>query len=156
MKSIRDSYKIYKKTSQEPIEVKEFAKINNLFNKFIIKQLFDGKTIMLPMRMGAISIKGRKIKIKYDEQGRLKGFAPNYKATRELWEKCPKCKEEKQIVFHLNEHTDMIRYKFFWSKDRMLIENKLFYTMVFTRTNKRNLSKLIQGGREFFVEQKDY
>lgn len=156
MKSIRDSYKSYKSKSDNPVSVKDFAKINNDFNKFIMANLFAGEELKLPARMGTISIKGKKTKIKFDEEGRLKGYAPDYKATKELWKKCPECKEKKQLVFHLNEHTNGIRYKFFWSKERVLVENKTFYTLVFTRTNKRFLASLIQEGKEFYVEPNTY
>jgi len=152
MKTVRTSYKKYKEASEDPVDKSLYAKINNDFGKFIMEQVFEGQEVKLPARMGTISIKGRKIPIKYDEEGRLKGFAPDYKATNELWKRCPECKEKKQMVYHLNEHTNRVRYKFFWSKDRMLVENKTFYTMVFTRTNKRRLAKLINQGKEYYVE----
>lgn len=156
MKNIRSSYKNYKEISDDSVAVKEYAKVVNDFNKFIMANVFAGETVKLPARMGTISIKGKKTKIKFDEDGRLKGFAPDYQATKELWAKCPECEENKQLVFHLNEHTNGVRYKFFWSKDRMAVENKTFYTLVFTRTNKRFLSNLIQQGTEFYVEPNKY
>ena len=152
MKNIRDSYKNYKEKSSEPILINDFAKVVNDFNKFLISKVFEGYEVKLPARMGTISIKGKKTKIKFDEQGRLTGQAPDYKSTKDLWEKCPECKERKQLVFHLNEHTNGIRYKFFWSKERMLVENKTFYSIILTRTNKRFLSNLIKKGKEFYVE----
>ena len=156
MKNIRSSYPIYKSNSENPSDINEFARVNNDFNKFIMANILIGKEIKLPCKMGVVFVKGKKVKIKFDEDGNLKGFAPNYKATRELWEKCPECAEKKQLVFHLNEHTNNVRYKFFWSRDRMLVENKSFYTMIFTRTNKRVLADLINNGKEYFVELNNY
>lgn len=156
MKNIRSSHKNYKEISEDPIDISTYCKIVNDFNKFIMANVFNGNEVVLPSRLGTLSIKGKKVDIKFDEKGRLKGHAPDYQATKELWEKCPECKENKQMVFHLNEHTNGIRYKFFWSKNRVLVENKTFYNMIFTRTNKRLLSKLIKDGREYYVEPKTY
>lgn len=156
MNNVRYSYKHYKESSEEPIPLKTYAKIVNDFNRFSMDLVFAGEEIKLPARMGTLSVKGKKIPIKLDENGRIKGQAPNYKATNELWEKCPDCKANKQLVFHLNEHTDGIRYKFFYSKERMLVENKMYYTLVFTRTNKRKLSALAIAGKEYYVEPIKY
>lgn len=156
MKNTRSSYPIYKSNSENPIDLSEFARVNNDFNKFIMANILVGKEIKLPAKMGVVFVKGKKVKIKFDEQGNLKGFAPDYQATKELWANCPECAEKKQLVFHLNEHTNNVRYKFFWSRDRMLVENKSFYTMIFTRTNKRILADLIKKGKEYFVELNNY
>lgn len=156
MKNVRDSYRNYKQVSDNPIDINQYAKLNSDFAKFIMAQIFAGKEVKLPARMGTASIKGKKIEVRYDEQGRLTGFAPDWKATNELWIECPECKERKQLVFHLNEHTGGIRYKFFWSKDRMLVDNKTFYTLIYTRTNKRTLNGLITQGKEYYVEPNNY
>jgi hypothetical protein len=156
MKNVVYSYKHYKESSENPIPLKQYRRVINDFNKHTMSLIFEGEEVKLPARMGVISIKGKKIEPKIDENGRIKGQAPNYKATNELWGKCPECKAKKQLIFHLNEHTDGIRYKFFWSKARMLVENKTFYTMVFTRTNKRTIPKLIEQGKEYYVEPTKY
>lgn len=156
MKNTRTSYRTYKESSESPVDLKTYVKITNLFCKFIVAHLFLGYTIKLPARMGTLSVKGKKQKIKLDENGRLIGHAPDYKTTNELWEKCPECKERKQMVYHLNEHSNGIRYKFFWSKAKMFVAFKNFYSLVFTRTNKRLLSQLVQNGKEFYVEPSKY
>lgn len=156
MNNVRYSYKYYKESSENPIPLKQYAKVINDFTKFTMACIFEGREIKLPARMGTVSIKGRKVEPKLDENGNIMNQAPDYKATNKLWKECPECKENKQLVFHLNEHTEGIRYKFFWSKARMLVENKMFYTMIFTRTNKRFLSKLIAEGKEYYVEPIKY
>jgi len=154
MNNILSSYKYYR-SAGGGLEVnrKDFCKIVNEFNKHIMQFVFDGDEVKLPEKMGTISVKGKKIKTEFDEElGRITNQAVDYQETNKLWAKCPECQKKKQMVYHLNEHSDGIRYKFFWSKERMIVEYKLFYTMIFTRTNKRHLSQLIQKGQEFYVE----
>ena len=152
MKNIRDSYRTYKSMSENPIDVKSYVKLVNLFCKFIAKKVLEGEEVKLPSRTGTLSVKGKKPKIELDEDGKLMNHPVDYKSTFELWKSCPECKERRQKVYHLNEHSLGIRYKFFWSKKRVLVENKTFYTMRLTRTNKRRLAKLIKQGKEYYVE----
>jgi phage FluMu protein Com len=158
MKNILDSYKNFRKSGGEVIVTrKDFCKIVNEFNKHIMEFVLKGDEVKLPEKIGTISVKGKKVKTKFDEDiGRISNQAVDYGETNKLWSRCPECKERKQVVYHLNEHTNGIRYKFFWSRDRVLIENKSFYSMIFTRTNKRKLSHLIQNGKEFYVEATKY
>ena len=158
MKNILNAYKQYRESGgSTKILKKEFCKISNEFNKHIMEYVFNGDEVRLPERVGVISVKGKKVETEFDEDlGRISNQAPDYAETKKLWAKCPECKEKKQMVYHLNEHTDGVRYKFFWSRNRVLIENKSFYTMIFTRTNKRYLSSLIQAGNEFYIEPKKY
>ena len=153
MKNILSAYKTYRETGgTAKVSRKEFCRVNNDFNKFIMEFVFQGDEVRLPEKMGTISVKGRKIKTKVDEElGRIVNQQPDYGETNKLWAKCPECKERKQMIYHLNEHTDGIRYKFFWSKEKMIVQNKLFYAMQFTRTNKRYVSYLIQQGKEYYV-----
>lgn len=158
MKNILDSYKNYRKAGGSSTVTRlEYCKVVNDFNKHIIDLIFDNNEVKLPEKMGTISVKGKKIITEFDEElGRISNQAPDYGETKKLWARCPECKERKQMVYHLNEHTNGVRYRFFWSRERMIVENKLFYTMVFTRTNKRNLSHLIKGGTEFYIEPTKY
>jgi hypothetical protein len=134
-----------------------YCKLANEFNKDIIALVMEGHQVRLPEKMGAVSIKGKKIVTEIDEDlGRISNQAIDFNETKKLWARCPECEERKQRVYHLNEHSDGVRYKYFWSKDRMLVGNKLFYTMIFTRTNKRDLSHLIQDGKEYYVEPTKY
>jgi hypothetical protein len=158
MKNIMSSYKTYREMGGSmDIDRLLYCKMANEFNKDIIELVKDGHQVKLPEKMGILSVKGKKIQSEYDEElGRISNQAPDFGETNKLWARCPECKKRKQMVYHENEHSDGIRYKYFWSKDRMIVENKLFYTMVLTRTNKRQLSALIQGGREYHVEPTKY
>jgi nucleoid DNA-binding protein len=158
MSNILASYKHYKKAEKNTqVDRKNFCKIVNAFNKHIMEFVFEGHTVKLPEKMGTLSVVGKKIVPRYNEElERIDNQAVDYKETKKLWAKCPECKENKKVVYHLNEHTNNVRYRFFWSKEKMIVENKFFYTMVFTRGNKRHLSQLIQNGKEYYVIPKIY
>lgn len=150
-KNIRDSYRYYKKTSKNPIDIKTYIEMCNEYNKFLINKVLDGEEITLPSRMGTLSIVGKKQKITYDENGNVKGLAPDWVKTKKLWETNSKAKEKKQLVYHTNEHSSNIRYRFFWSKSRVLVTNKTLYSLLITRTNKRSVHNRIMNGAEYIT-----
>lgn len=150
-KNLRDSYKLYKKTVENPIDIKNYLKIVADYNKFLIEKVLEGEAVMFPEKLGTLSIVGRKQKIKLDEDGNPKGLPPNWRKTKELWDSNAKAKEEKKLVYCLNEHTDGVRYKYIWQKRRMLIKNKNLYSFKLTRANKRTLHKKILGGMQYIT-----
>lgn len=153
MKNIRTSYKLHKVKGHTTLNIDEYAKVANEYNKYIMKLIFEGHKIKLPSRIGAISIKGRYKPLTLDKDGNIKSNNVDFKATNELWGKCPECKERKQRVFYSNEHSNGVKYSFFWSKKNVIIVNKVFYEMTFVRTNKRKMADLIiNKGKEFYVE----
>lgn len=155
MKNTRDSYKWYRKKSPDPkqaVPVKIYCKIANDFNKFIMANVLIGKEVRLPAKMGTIGIKGKKQNYHTLQGEKVYGLLVDWKTTNDLWLKCAVCKEKKQLVYHLNEHTDGVRYKYFWSFSRVMLTNKTFYQLKFTRTNKRFIPKLVNSGKEYYVE----
>ena len=146
----RDSYIIYKSVSKDPLEVSKYIEITNLFMKFLSNKLLEKGSIIIPERLGNLSIIGKKIKVRIEE-GKIKGLAPDWVKTKELWEEDSQAKLEKQLVYHFNENTNGIRYKYSWSKNRVLVTNKTLYNLKMTRENKRNLSKLVTEGKEYLI-----
>lgn len=146
----QDSYIVYKCLSENPIDIKEYCKINHEFIKFLVEELFEHGEIQIPERLGRIQILGKKIKVKY-EDGIIKGVAPNWVETKKLWEKDEEARKNKQLVFHFNEQTDGIRYKFYWNKSRVLVSNKTLFRLRMSRANKRRLASLIKSGKEYLI-----
>lgn len=146
--NIRNTFKYYKKNKVAVVSEKDYVKINNAFNKFIIDKVFDGFSVVIPARMGTLSIVGTKKELKFNENGEPL-LPPDWKKTKELWDKNPEAKEKGKRVFHTNEHSDGIVYKFFWSKERVIIPYKTLYSLRMTRTNKRRVWKEIMNGKEF-------
>lgn len=149
--NIRKSYKLYKATVNNPVDIKTYIQIANDYNKFLMERILDGEEVTLPSNMGTISIIGYKQKIKFDEEG--KPILPiDWVKTLELRRNNPTAKEEKKVVYQLNEHTNGVRFKIHWSKRRVLIEHKTLYSLRMTRTNKRLINTAIKQGKEFLIK----
>lgn len=147
----RDSYIVYKNLSTDPININQYVQIINHFMKFLISKLFQTGEINIPERLGKLNIIGKKVKVRI-EDGEIKGLAPDWVKTKELWNSDSVAKNNKQLVYHFNEETNGIRYKFFWSKNRVLVSNKTLYNLRMTRTNKRRLSSLVKEGKEYLIK----
>jgi hypothetical protein len=65
--------------------------------------------------------------------------------------KNPDKKESKEPIYCFNEHSNGVRYKFIWQQDKILV-NKSVFIFKPSRTNKRNISKLIKSGKEFLIK----
>lgn len=147
----RDSYIVYKNLSDNPINISQYVQIVNQFMKFLINRLFEKGQVSLPEKLGNLQIVGKKVKVKI-EDGQIKGLAPDWVKTKELWEKDAEAKKNKQLVYHFNEQTNGVRYRFFWSKNRVLVSNKTLFNIKMTRTNKRTLSQLVKNGKEYLIK----
>lgn len=147
----RDSYVVYKNMSDNPINISEYVQIINQFMKFLILKLLSTGEIILPERLGRLSIFGKKVNVRI-EDGEIKGLAPDWVKTKQLWDSDEEAKNNKQLVYHFNEETNGIRYKFSWSKNRVLVSNKTLYNLRMTRSNKRELSRLVKNNKEYLIK----
>lgn len=150
--NIRDSYNTYNLLSDKPISVMEYCKILNGFFKFLFSLVLEGHEVKLPQSMGSMYIRGIKAKISVGEDGRIRGAAYDWKETNALWERCPECKERKQYVYHLNEHTNGLRYSLKWFKSKISAENIHLYSFQLAKPNKRDITRLIKSGKEYNTE----
>lgn len=151
-KNVRDSYKLYKKSTTNPVDIKDYIIYANEYNKFLMNKVLEGNEVTLPSRLGTLSVIGKKQQISFDENGKIKGLAPDWVKTKKLWDSNEVAKEKKQIVYHTNNHTDNTRYKFFWSKQRVLVQNKILYALKMTRDNKRKVHFLIKEGKQYITK----
>lgn len=150
LKNLRDSYKLYKEDAILPISSKDYLDIVSKFNKFMINRVLEGDEVVLPARFGTLAIVGKKQEIKFDENGNIIGLAPNWVKTKQLWENDAEAKSKKKLVYCTNEHTSNIRYKFFWSKNKIFAANKTLYALRMTRTNKRAVyDKVSKQNKEY-------
>lgn len=155
-KNIRDSYKLYKQENNSVVDLSTYVKLCNEFNKFIIEKTLDGEEVTLPCRMGYLHIRGRKQVIKFDRNGNVQGLAPDWVKTKKLWDNNVEAKDRKQIVYHTNEHSNGVRYKFFWSKHNVFLLNKALYSLRLSRANKRAIYKKIKDGKEYLIKESYY
>lgn len=147
----RDSYVVYKNMSVNPINISQYVQIINHFMKFLSSKLLSTGEINIPERLGKLSIFGKKVNVRI-EDGEIKGLAPDWVKTKQLWESDEEAKNNKQLVYHFNEETNGIRYKFSWSKNRVLVSNKTLYNLRMTRSNKRELSRLVREEKEYLIK----
>lgn len=152
VKNIRNSYQLYKLNNINIVDIKQYVIINNEYNKFLMSKVFEGYEIVLPFRFGTLSILGKTQKISFDENGKIKGVAPDWVKTKQLWNVNNIAKEKKQLVYHTNNHTNNVRYKYFWSKLNVNVRNKTLYALRMTRTNKRIIHKLITQGGQYITK----
>lgn len=154
--TIRTSYASYKKKHPKGVEQKTYVELCNAFNRFLIEKALDGYEVTLPGRMGYVHIAGRKQEIKRDEDGKVWGLAPDWVSTKKLWDSNPEAKKSKQLVYHTNDHTEGVRYKFFWSKKNIFLLNKGLYAFRLTREHKRAIHKRIKEGQEYLIKKEYY
>lgn len=154
----KDFYKFYK-SSIEKNTVYDITKtqytailkyLNTEISKLIITENFEYSIVP---NMGILCIRKYKKKLKLDEKGNLiKTKLPvNYMATKQLWERDPKMKEAKKLIYFINEHSDGYMFKFFWDKTNCRTTNKNFYMFKASRTNNRLINTAIST-----IEHLDY
>ena len=150
--SIKHSYKQY----EGPLEYKEYVELLYRFFKFVMGKILKGESIKMPSKLGDFFVIGKKHEISFDEKGNVKGLQPNWGETRKLWAECPECKEKKQLIFHTNEHTNGIRYKYHWKKSKTYLGFIRMYYFIPSWSNKRELARLIKNGKEYYIDSKKY
>ena len=148
-RSVGQSYKSYKVSVDEPVSSTDYINICNQYQEFLVEKVLDGHEVTLPARMGTLAVLGKKQEIKLDEDGNITGLAPDWVATKKLWEENPEARAQRKRIFHTNAHTDNTRYRFFWSKSRVLVENKTLYALRMSRANKRAVHKKIMEGTNY-------
>lgn len=144
------SYTLYKETVDEPVSKKTYVNINRLFMKYLSALLLEEGEVPLPERLGKVTIQGTKAKFRIENE-QIKGLPPDWQATKELWERNPEAKAEKRVLFHFNEETNGIRYKFLWNKTKVVTPNKRLYQLRLARPNKRQLAANIKAGKEYKI-----
>lgn len=150
--NIRDSYKYYRRNVECPLDIKTYMHIATGFIAFKIRKMFEGFDVQLSggRSLGTVGIRGRRMK--FDENGSVVGLAPDWKNTIELWNRNPEAKANKEFIYHLNEHTNGIKYNLVWWKAGMLIADKLLYSLTFCKPNRRKLTRLLKEGKEYITD----
>lgn len=147
--TLRDSYKLYQSISEGPVKLKMYLQITLGFLKFIMDKVSDGKDVKLPCELGILGVRGKKQKPRLNDDGEIVGLAPDWVGTKKLWDENPEAKTKRQLLYHFNEHSGGTRYKVVWFKKGFKFKNKSIYSIKLSRGNKRIISNLIKGGKEY-------
>jgi nucleoid DNA-binding protein len=163
-----DTYELYKNGTnprENKVNKALYDKVITDFLKFIAKKVINGAKVHLPFKCGILEIYGIHVplenKLHLDLKNKAKTrtkLAPDWKKTKELWEKNDKAKEEKQLVFHFNEETNFTTYKIMWNPYGTNIKFSTFYKFDLTRKNKRTVAKNIKTNicSYFIYHKKNY
>jgi hypothetical protein len=149
-KNTTSSYPRYKEKVEEPLSVKDYLSLIELYNSFIVDLFIEGEKVSLPCRMGVMYIGGTIRKKSFDEEGRPL-LPPDWVKTKALRERSEKARKERTIVRHTNDETGGVSYKLIWSKNRSPVKNKNFISFRLTRSNKRKISEAILSGKEYII-----
>lgn len=150
----QDGYKHYRK--QHPkgtTNNKLYREIAYAFIKAFMEEVFNGSEVMMYGRLGVIAIVGEKVKPFVDEDGNIKGVAPDWGATKKLQATNEEAREKRTIVYCFNEHSNGIKYEFVWGVTDVIAKNRTFYSYTRTWHNRRELVRRIkQEGAEYQVK----
>lgn len=150
---IRDAYKLYRKSNKDGVLLLDYLDITGAYIEYVIQKLLEGDAVQLTERLGYLEHVGVKVKPKIDENGNITGLATDWKSTNELWKNNPEAKERKERIYYFNEHTQGLRYCLRWSKKRVFVSNKEFYTFRLSFTNKKRFKNSVLAGNEYYVQQ---
>lgn len=143
---LKDIYTTYLKETPASIQVPYdvFSSIIKEFNTELVQCLItSSEGVELPYRLGQIRV--RKCKVNLSRKDTL---IPDWYNTNKLWESNQKAKEEKKLLYHLNEHRGGFKYKIYWDKSLSKLKNKSFYFFIPTREFKRNLAHVLKNNLE--------
>src|SRR5699024_6379305 len=120
------------------VENKRFRDIINEYFKYLRDELIEnGKEIKLPCRLGTLSIVKHKPK---EYSGR--SLRIDYAETKKVG----------KIVYHLNEHSNFYKYRYYWNKHNILNHKKTMNQLIMTRDNKRRLAQIIKNKERDYLE----
>lgn len=134
---LKDAFKEFKKTQNKnshfPVDYSLYKKLCAEFNKKVVEDILqDSGTFKVPHRLGEIRI--QKKKMNFSQANKLK---VDWKRTNELGTR----------VYHMNDHRDNYRYKWYWKKSKAIVKNKTAYSFTATRDNMRALAKILLNNR---------
>tara|TARA_R110000764_G_scaffold172593_3_gene259423 strand:+ start:430 stop:897 length:468 start_codon:yes stop_codon:yes gene_type:complete len=139
---LSDAYKEFKKTSNKnshfAVDYSLYKSICADFNKKIVHHILeDSGTFKVPHRLGEIRIQKKKMNFTIPNK-----LMVDWKRTNELGTR----------VYHLNDHTDNFRYKWYWRKSKAIVKNKTAYSFTATRENMRALASnlITRKGIDYF------
>ena len=150
----KDAFKLFKKEYPgNKIKSSEFYKIIEEFNQEVVhKMIYEAFKFQMPGRLSSIWVRKRKTKLKLDKKDKLDTthLHIDYAATKQLWKEDEEARNQKKVIFHLNEHFEGFYSRFFWNKFKCSIRNKQVYEFSPCRFAQRALAAGIKTGKVDF------
>jgi len=143
---------IFKFLNQEYPEIDipsyQHGRILNHFNSAISKAIMqEAYEFLMPDKIGNLRILKYKPVIKIREDGSLdtSNMSVDWHKTNTLWDENSEAKKNKQLVYFTNEHSEGYQYKWYFTNYRSNCVNKTAYCFIPSRSNKRELGRLIKS-----------
>ena len=133
-----DFYKTFVETTGDDISYAVYVKIVKEVFSLLSECLIDrSQEIELPYAMGRLYV------VKYRPK--------NYN-SKSLSVDFVNTKKYNRTIFHLNDHSDGYKYRFFWSTTEYRIKHKKSYQLVMSRANKRRLAFVVKNKLNDYIE----
>jgi len=121
---------------------RRYKKILRHFFKVMWEKLINGDTIVLPHRLGTISL--REGEVPFDKPEKLK---VDFQATKEFWKEHPELEKE-QYIFHTNDHT-MGKYCFFRHSHKNASSSAMIYSLRSPKSIRKVYSEAFKNGKRY-------
>lgn len=142
---INDYYKFYKKKYNSNKTKKDYKKIISDFNEEIkILIIEENLVYQLPYIGMEIMIKKDKRKPKIINGVLVNNTPPDWKTTKELWDRDPEAKEKKIIVRYNNSHTSGYVFRIYCKKFKCNLKYRSLYKFNPNRKFQRDLAKRLK------------
>ena len=143
----KESFYQFKKNFPEiKITYDVFLKILKIHASYFASHILEtGDLLKLPYGMGTLTVaKYKKAAVRYTKKKQaINNLPPDWAKTHQLWKECEECKEKKQMVFHLNNHTEGYSYYWRWNINKVTIKSPYIWSFSMNREFSRGLSKLL-------------
>jgi hypothetical protein len=141
-----DYYKFYKNNYKNTVDISTFRKVIKDLNTAIRHEIVDNNyDYKLPKRLGIITVRKFKKKIKTAPNKRVGyNLAPDWKATKKLWEEDEEARKNKILIRHENRHSNGFTFHIRYTKSIANFKNKSIYRFKPTRTMQRELANNIK------------
>lgn len=154
--NIKDLHSLYVEKGGKLSSAQASKIFYTFFSKIAEKCINDNFEFRFPRKMGFVSVKKHKRKVKFAEVNGYKFFniPVDWPATMKLRASDPEAKDKKKVVYMNNDHTKGFIMQFCWDKNTCAIKNKTGYYFKASRYNNRKLAKAIKNGefRDFFMK----
>lgn len=125
-----------------------FGMVLKDLNLLIADEILSGYSFKMPSRMGAMAVSKKKEFVAFKDGRAVTNRPIDFPATLKMWKEYPETKETRQLVRHLNKHTNGYIYKIAFNRSYATFKNKSVYSIQVNRYIKRKLAKNIFAGFE--------
>lgn len=130
-----DYYNYYKNKYKSDISKNLYRKIICEFNSEIAKAIIlNNFDFEIPYRLGKLSLRKFKPLLKISNNKLINHNPPDFKKTKELWEKDPEARKKKILIRFLNKHTNGYLFEIKYYNYKANFKNKSAYTFTVVRS----------------------